>query len=237
MHSELESGYILHHYPFSETSLRLDLFTQKTGRISLIAKGARRPKSFWRGLLIPFRPILFAWAGRNDLKTLVQAEPNGRSFTLMGPSLWCGLYMNELLMRLLTPYDNQNDIFNCYQATLIQLNGKQSIDEQALRIFERDLLSYLGYGIDFYEANTGMPIAPDVMYEYIPNYGFVSSNELKSKYLIISGASILALALNQFEDATQLKEAKFILKSALQYQLGDKPLKSRQLFKQVQHYF
>ena len=237
MQNKLESGYVLHHYPFSESSLRLDIFTEETGRLSILAKGARRPKSFWRGLLVPFRPLLFNWTGRSDLKTLTLAEPNGRSLNLTGTILWCGLYLNELLMRLLTPYDTQSEIFQAYHLTLNELAKAPAACEIALRLFERDLLSFLGYGIDYQTFEHGESIEPDVMYTYTPNNGFMLVQELDKKALIVSGASILALATGEFENPDQLREAKMILQAAIQSHLTGKPLQTRRLFKEVQQFF
>lgn len=235
MQNKLEKGFILHHRPFSESSLMLDVFTESVGRLSIIAKGARRPKSFWRGLLVPFRPVLLSWVGRSELKTLTQAEADGKSVMLTGTRLWCGLYLNELLLRLLNTYDPHAEIYGAYITALQQLDGIQA-ETIALRRFERDLLQGLGYGLAYCEADNGSPIEPEVMYRYDPAQGFSSLKEAHAP-IMVSGVSILALAAGEFEDDQQLKDAKLILQSALQAHLGHKPLQTRQLFQEVQRFF
>lgn len=234
MQNKLEKSFILHQRAFSESSLILDIFSENMGRFSLLAKGARRPKSFWRGLLVPFRPLLFSWTGRSDLKTLTQAEVDGKSTLLVGTKLWCGLYLNELLMRLLSLGDPHPEIYKAYQIALTQLEMTHS-EESVLRCFERDLLEGLGYGFEYCDFESGAPIEPEVLYVFDPSQGFSLLRDPKAK-LIVSGASILALARGEFEDLHQLKEVKMLLQSAIQIHLGSKPLQTRQLFREVQKF-
>ncbi|MFO1258753.1 MAG: DNA repair protein RecO [Gammaproteobacteria bacterium] len=234
MQNKLEKSYILHQRAFSESSLILEVFTENLGRFSLLAKGAKRPKSFWRGLLVPFRPLLLSWTGRSDLKTLTQAEADGKSALLVGTKLWCGLYLNELLMRLLSMGDPHDDIYKAYEIAVTELDKTES-EESVLRCFERDLLEGLGYGIEYCDFESGDPIEPEVLYIFDPAQGFSLLREANGK-LTISGASILALARGAFENAHQLKEAKMLLQSAIQVHLGNKPLQTKQLFREVRQF-
>lgn len=234
MQNKLEKSYILHQRAFSESSLILDIFSDNVGRCSLLAKGAKRPKSFWRGLLVPFRPLLLSWAGRSELKTLTQAEADGKSILLTGTKLWCGLYLNELLMRLLSISDPHPEIFRAYQIAITQLETTES-EERVLRCFERDLLEGLGYGIAYCDFESGAPIEPEVLYVFDPTQGFSLLRDAKAK-LIVSGASILALSRGEFENAEQLKEVKMLLQSAIQVHLANKPLQTKQLFREIQRF-
>ena len=96
-----EPGFILHTYPFKETSVVAEAFTCSHGRVALIARGARRPASALRGLMQPFTPLLLSWFGKSELKTLHAAEWQGGLIAPQGRALMCGFYLNELLLRLL----------------------------------------------------------------------------------------------------------------------------------------
>src|SRR5580693_2734969 len=101
----LQQAFILHHRPFRETSLLLDVFTEEHGKISLIAKGVRKHRSTLKALLQPFVPLLVSWQGKNELMNLVSVEAKGPPFQLRGDCLLSGLYVNELLVRVLQKQD------------------------------------------------------------------------------------------------------------------------------------
>ena len=119
-----EPGFILHTYPFKETSVVAEVFTRSHGRVALIARGARRPTSALRGLMQPFTPLLLSWFGKSELKTLHAAEWQGGLIAPQGRALMCGFYLNELLLRLLARGDAHELLYDRYVDTLDQLAGE-----------------------------------------------------------------------------------------------------------------
>ena len=95
-----QPGYVLHSYPYQETSLIVEVFTREFGRVAMVAKGAKRPHSPLRAALMPFHALTLDWSGRADLKTLRTAEWRGAFRLLTGRALICGFYLNELLLKL-----------------------------------------------------------------------------------------------------------------------------------------
>jgi DNA repair protein RecO (recombination protein O) len=104
-----QPAFVLHAYPYSETSLIVDVFSRDHGRVALLARGARRPRSVLRGVLLAFQPLEVGWAGRGEVQTLIKAEWQGGQPLLAGKSLFCGYYLNELLMHLLPREDPMPD--------------------------------------------------------------------------------------------------------------------------------
>ena len=158
---DAEPAYVLHTYAFRETSFIVEAYSRNHGRVGLVARGARRPGSSLRGLLLPFQPILISWTGSGELRTLTRAEWDGGYAPLSGQALMCGFYLNELLMRLMAREDAHEALFDRYEAALAEL---QQTDDQprVLRAFERVLLKELGYAMTLdRDAETGGPIDPD----------------------------------------------------------------------------
>ena len=108
--AEHEPGFVLHTYPYRETSLIVEAFTRQHGRTALIAKGARRPRSALRGVLLAFQPLLLSWAGRSDLRTLHKAEWQGGLPQLKGAGLLCGFSLNELMVKPLARDDPHEEL-------------------------------------------------------------------------------------------------------------------------------
>src|SRR5688572_24624813 len=152
----MDRGYVLHTYPYKETSLILQAWTEKHGRLGLVAKGARRPKSPSRSLLLPFQPLVLDWFGRGELKTLKTAEPAGLSTPLAGQSLLSAFYLNELLLKLTTREDPHEGLFAAYDEAISGLRALSrekpaqaiaALVEPILRRFELRLLQELGYAV------------------------------------------------------------------------------------------
>lgn len=122
----LESAYILHARAYRDTSLLLELFTQEHGRVSAVARGAKGARSRFKGLLQPFVPLVVSWSGKGELMTLLAAEANGIAHSLTGDALVCGIYLNELLMRLLHRYDAHSILYQNYRQALCGLQEKTS---------------------------------------------------------------------------------------------------------------
>jgi len=231
---DFEDAFILHRRPFKESSLMLDLFTRTEGRVSVIAKGAKRSKTRagQQGLLQPFTPISISWQGKGELKTMVGIEPNGHPMHLSSLALVSGLYLNEILVKTLIIHDSYPKLFESYRKTVYDLSLSESGSfgiQAALRVFECDLLQSIGYAINFdEEAKTGENIDENLYYYYHPELGFyvepMPETEIK-----IKGDAIVALRQRAFGNMAQVKQAKQVMRIALHKVLGDKPLNSRKL--------
>ncbi|MBI3898614.1 MAG: DNA repair protein RecO [Gammaproteobacteria bacterium] len=233
MREQQQPAFVLHQRNYTETSLLLEVYTRQHGRVGLIAKGARRPTSRLRGVLKPFQPLLLSWSGRGELMSLTGAEIEGVGVELIGTGLYCGFYLNELLLRLLQRLDAHERLYDRYRAALDGLRVSPS--EAVLRVFEKHLLGEVGYGLLLeHEAGSHDPIDPNAVYDYILERGpmRVHHPELLSRVqgVRIRGASLLALAGEQLDDAVALRETKALMRAALAPHLGDKPLQSRRLF-------
>ena len=161
---ENQPAFVLHSHPFRETSLVLEVFTRQHGRVALVARGARRPRSALRGLLMGFQPLTLSWFGKHELRTLHSAEWQGGQPQLQGRALLCGFYLNELLLNLMVRDDPHEQLFDYYQHTLQRLAHEK--DHAAiLRCFEKHLLQELGYALLLeHEADSGRPIDPSGRY-------------------------------------------------------------------------
>lgn len=229
-----EPGFILHTYPFKETSVVAEVFTLGHGRVALIARGARRPASALRGLMQPFTPLLLSWFGKAELKTLHGAEWQGGLIAPQGRALMCGFYLNELLLRLLARGDAHERLYDRYVETLGQLAGEVgSADyESILRRFEKSLLSEIGYGATFdVDADSGAAIDPDIRYVFQPERGAVRA--VGQPGCPVSGRTLLDLAEDRFERADTLAEAKALMRTLINHTLGAKPLYTRQLLREL----
>ncbi len=233
MRINLQPAYILHRRPYRDSSMLLEVFTAEQGRISLVARGARRKTRGGSGnaLLQPFIPLLLSFSGRTDLKNLTATEVAGPPLMLRAERMFSGLYMNELLMRLLHRYDAHPQLFAAYARTLDVLAGDLEIDD-VLRRFEFALLAELGYGFELdMDGHSGEAVMPQAWYHYHPDYGLVARGAgVDPAQPAFKGADLLAIAADNFHgDARQT--AKRLLRLVLAQQLGDAPLRSRDLFR------
>jgi len=222
--SALSAAYLLHTRPLGENNLIVELITETHGRIAAVANGAKRKNSAMKSILQPFRPVLVSWRGLGDLKTIVRIESPTLALPLSREFLYSGLYLNELLLRLLGKEDPQPQIYSSYHATLIALSKQQEI-ETSLRLFELLLLNELGHGFTLTSDNSGYPIQTDWQYRYHPELGLMS--KVGGKF---SGQHLLAIANHDFCDKITRNQAKALTRQALAPLLGSKPLHSRQLF-------
>lgn len=224
-----EPAYVLHQHAYSETSLLLELFTRLHGKVGVVAKGARRPRSPLHAALIPFQPLSVSFTGRGELPTLTSAEPLMPAPVLAGPLLFCGLYLNELLQRLLHRHDPHERLFEQFSQALNQLPDSAT-PEPVLRLFEKRLLEEIGYGLVLeHEADSGAVIAPASRYRYLSERGPMPYTP-GGEGIPVHGSTLLALSVERLEDTTVLQEAKQLLRALLARQLGDRPLASRDLF-------
>lgn len=221
----LMSAYVLHQYDWRETSRLVEIFSRDYGRMGLVARGSRRASSLWRAVLRPFQPLLLSWAGSGELATLISAEPERNALKLTGNALMSGFYMNELLLRLLPRNDPQPELFGQYGSTLNHLMESPAL---ALRLFEKDLLFALGYGLNLeFDANTGKPLESDAIYQYLIEQGPVHKHQIAAGGIQISGSTLLALASGDLKKPSQLRDARRLLQATLNNLLGNRPLKTK----------
>jgi DNA repair protein RecO (recombination protein O) len=232
MRVNLQPAYVIHRRPYRDSSALLDVFTAEYGRISLVARGANRQtrKGSSAALLQPFIPLLVSYSGRLELKTLVATEPAPGMVALHGNRLFSGLYMNELLVRLLHRNDAHPALFASYNAALKALGGVTLVDT-VLRRFELVLLEELGYRLELeLDCASGQQIQGNQWYHYDPGNGLVACGDATDSLdTAFSGTELLAMASGEFGGSARLT-AKRLLREALAIHLGDEPLRSRELF-------
>jgi DNA repair protein RecO (recombination protein O) len=238
MRVKLQPAYVMHSRPYRDSSVLLDVFTAEYGRIGLVARGARRQQR--RGsnaaLLQPFTPLLLSFSGQSQLKALVATEPARSMLSLHGERLFSGLYLNELLVRLLHRSDAHPTLFAAYDQALHALADGAEVDA-VLRRFELTLLDELGYGFDpGVEGMSGMPILAANCYRYEPGVGLVAASAGNQGDSVFSGADLLAFKAGDFTGQSR-QVAKRLLREALAVQLGSAPLRSRELFRTVPEKF
>lgn len=228
----LQPAFLLHRKPYRDTSLLIEAFSESHGRLGLVARGARSRRGGQAALLQPFHPLLLSWSGRGELHTLTAAESQQNPLTLQGDSLISGFYLNELLMRLLPRHDPHPHLFQRYAQTLQQL-ATNGMDEWLLRLFERDLLQELGYGLLLtHEGGSGEMVQADSCYCYHLEFGPERQRHTDDPCLLVHGETLLCLA-GQGEAGTRSRgEAKRLMRTVLAAYLGKKPLASRELFRQ-----
>ena len=222
---QLEPGYVLSAKPYTESSLLLEVFTRNHGRAGLVARGARGPKSKTRALLQVLQPLLLSWTESGELGTLTAAEAGGVMPPLPGERVFYGWYLNELLLRLLHRRDPHPQLYDAYATTLAQLADTQA--ETALRLFERDLLTEIGYGLH-------LPDAPDPTLHYRYD-GDAEPRPAPPGPASVSGASLIALEQGLLETPQALADARKILRAALARQLGGRELETPKLMRQMRN--
>ncbi len=227
--SGLQAAYVLHRTPYRETSLLVEAFTADSGRVGLVARGARRKRGSG-ALLEPFLPLLLGWGGRGELGTLTGVEPRPAIGTLPGRRILSGFYLNELLLRLLQRHDPHPELFAVYEETLLHLcEGEE--EQWTLRRFEVQLLDALGYGLSLDSTVEGEQVQSGRRYCYHLEQGPLPATGEGG--LLIHGETLLALASDAEPGERTLMEAKRLLRAALGTYLGERPLRSRELYRRA----
>jgi DNA repair protein RecO (recombination protein O) len=228
MQGVLQHGFILHRRAYANTSLLLEVFTSEQGRLATLAKGAQRGRSPKAALLQAFQPLWLGWSGRGEVKTLTHVEAAGRPLALSGRQIYCGLYVNELLMRLWPREEEPLGLFVAYQNVLDALTGSEPPDI-CLRHFELNLLAAMGYGLVLDQvAEDGTPVRAEHYYALVPELGL--RRALASGPGAVSGETLQRLARGGPLEPRHRQEAKKLLRCALAPHLGERPLRSRELF-------
>jgi DNA repair protein RecO (recombination protein O) len=229
------AAFVLHTYPYSETSLLVEAFTRSHGRIPWLAKGARRAGSRLRGVLLAFQPMEASWSGRGEIRTLMRCEWLGGRPLLAGQRLFCGFYLNELMLRLLAREDPHEALFDCYADVIARL-GTESDAAPILRTFERRLLQEVGYGLVLERAAvTGAPIEADLLYRFEPDRGpIVTPNGGGSENApVLPGRTLLAIARDDYSDPIVAQHAKHLMRIAIDQRLEGRPLHTRAILKEL----
>src|SRR6185503_1170759 len=196
--AEQEPGFVLHAYPYKETSLIVEAFTRRYGRVGLLARGARRPRSMMRGVLLAFHPLHLSWSASAELGTLMRAEWGGGQKALAGIGLMCGFYINELLLRLLPREDPHERLFDAYAAALENLSIEKS-QAPVLRSFESRMLAELGYAPELdRDAASGAANEPTRHYTYEAERGPVETRRANGDS-VISGRTLLDMAADNYD--------------------------------------
>jgi len=224
--------YVLHTYPFKETSLVVELFSKQHGRVAAVAKGARRPRSAMRGQLQSFQMLNAVWSGKNELKNLHGLEWADGLVLLQGEALMCGFYLNELLLRLLPREDAHEALFEYYQETLKTLAKTQNLATH-LRRFELKLLQEMGYAVPLVADENDEPILAANTYRYEAEYGASELRKTKNG-VQLSGQTLLDMANDDYTSAQTQQQSKQLMRYLLAHYLGDKPLHTRQLLIDLQ---
>ena len=224
------AAFLLHVHPFSESSLVLDVFSRSHGRLALMARGARRPRSALRGVLIGFQPLELSWFGGGEVKTLAKAEWTGGLPLLAGKCLLLGYYLNELLMKLLPREDAHPALFDAYGQALAAL-ACEGADTGVLRNFEKTLLRELGYGLLLDRAaDSGQPVRADGWYRYEIERGPIEVKDRFDGDGALSGMTLLALAGGDYTDERTAAESKLLMRQLMNHYLGGQALQSRRIF-------
>ncbi len=226
---DLQISFILKSQAFKETSVIHQVFTQDFGVLSIISKGSRAKSSKHGSLLQSFRPLSMSWVGKSELKTLTGCEESVESEQLKGKALYCGFYVNELILNLLHKHDAHPNLFLAYQKVFNGLLDEKSL-EASLRQFEKVLFDEIGYGLALeYEAGGNTPIQAESLYNYKAGYGAVIQFDGDASNAI-SGSALINLRNNQLSDKIELSQIKRMMRQLIDYQLDGKILKSRALF-------
>jgi DNA repair protein RecO (recombination protein O) len=222
--------FVLHRRDYGNSSLLLEVFSRAEGRFPVLAKGAKRQRNAPAALLQLFTPLLIAVSGRGEVKTMIQLEPAAAAVPLTGAGLYCGFYLNELLMRLVGRNDPHQTLFDAYIEALAGLAKGDDLAAVLLG-FVLQLLTQTGYAMVLdQEAGSRRPVDPEARYVYHPESGLQRQHAAAMGWSV-SGRTLLALANKRVLDAQGRHEAKVLMRTVLSYHLGERPVKSRELFR------
>lgn len=241
---EREMAFVLHTWPYRETSVIVDCFSKHHGRLGMIAKGAKRPYSSFRGLLQTFRPLSLTWGGAQDMKTLYQADIVSAHKMPIGLSWLCGCYINELVIKLLPRHDPHPQLFEHYHNTVLQLSELSLTNdhdpatfEVLLRGFEKALLKEIGYEIEWSSDHADQAIDPLAYYQISLQMGLI---ELKLATMqtnqAFSGQALLDIDHDRYDSAESRQAAKRLLRLLINHHLDGEELKTRRLLIDLQRF-
>ncbi len=241
---EQQRAFVLHSYPYRETSLLVETFTAETGRVALLARGARRPRSEMRGVLQAFQPLQLSWSGAGDVKTLFKAEWQGGFAPPPRATLMSAFYLNELLLRFLPREDPHPALFESYETALRALAHAEAPDATGqaalLRRFELTLLTELGYAMPLTHETgeyKGRPVTAERHYDYFFEEGPRICEEIldedRSGVPRVRGATLMALASGEYPDSDTAGQARRLMAQVLAHFLENRRLLSREVAREL----
>ena len=249
-----EAAFVLHSYPYKETSLIVDAFTRHHGRVALVARGAKRPRSALRGVLLAFSPLTIGWVqarsraatgaitsaqGGSDLRTLTRAEWTGGLRPLRGDALMAGFYLNELIQKLLARDDPHEAVFDTYHDALAAL-GEDGPAAPVLRHFEGVLLREAGYALRLVQTAGGETVEPTALYRYVPEQGpiRIDGDDARSRVdeddAVILGKTLFDIDADEYSDPVTLAQSKTLMRFLLQHHMSGQILHTRRMMLDLQ---
>lgn len=225
---EQQPGWVIHRRPWRESSLLVEFFARESGRVGLVARAARSRRSAWRGLVEPFIPLQASWSRRGEMGTLTGLDQAGPAHTLRGRALWCGLYVNELLLRLLERDDPHPEVHDACGRVLAGLADDRQPQSLLLRRFELALLTGMGVAPDFaLDAASGEPIEAEGLYHLEPEVGFMAADRPGAG--VYRGTVVQAAGRGFTSERDIARGMRELMRSLIDHQLDGRPLASRRL--------
>ncbi|CAH2907866.1 MAG: DNA recombination and repair protein RecO [uncultured Paraburkholderia sp.] len=230
-----QPAFVLHSYPYRETSLIIDVLSRDHGRLALVAKGAKRPHSALRGVLQTFQPLALSWSGKSEVRTLTGAEWVGGMLPLTGDALLCGFYVNELLVKFCAREDPHPQLFHHYVVTMTRLAHDEP-PVQVLRSFERVLLRETGYAMSLDRTVTHRAVEAGGRYVFDPERGVrEASGDLPAQWPVVAGQTLLDMEKDDYHRAQTVAQSKTLMRFLLNTYLGGTPLVTRQILIDLQN--
>ena len=230
-----QPAFVLHSYPYRETSLIIDVLSRDHGRLALVAKGAKRPHSALRGVLQTFQPLALSWSGKSEVRTLTGAEWVGGILPLTGDALLCGFYVNELLVKFCAREDPHPQLFHHYVVTMTRLAHDEP-PVQVLRSFERVLLRETGYAMSLDRTVTRKAVEAGSRYVFDPERGVrEASDDLPAQWPVVAGQTLLDMEKDDYHRAQTVAQSKTLMRFLLNTYLGGTPLATRQILIDLQN--
>ena len=225
-----EECFLLHQRSYGETSIIAEVFTRNLGKMSIIARGAKKPKSKFFGYLVPFSRLKITFSGRSELKTLTNIDRDlSLNNTYLSKKSYSLLYINELMIKLLPKDAEHKPLFDLYSKFIMDTVNEEKMD-YLLRNFELDLLEMLGYGINFHaDINNEEEIKLNKNYIFVAESGFMASDNAKD----FSGEDIIKIRERNFADIST-KKLKQLTQATIMFCLEGKDLNSRQIFRRLE---
>lgn len=231
----LAPAFLLHQRAWRESSKIVEIFSHQFGRLGLVARGGRRPSSPWRALLTPFRPLLVSWTLHGELGTITHMEAAGPGFQLAGRQLLAAYYLNELVMCLVARHDPQIELFDHYTEALAAIGDPDHM-ESTLRMFELRLLSAIGYGLSLERDQADAPVTGEAYYRFDGERGLLPVATPEAGGMVVHGTTLLALAAGRIDAGDTMREARLLLRTALDVQLGGRKLKTREILRELNRF-
>ncbi len=227
----LQQAYCMHTRRYKESSLIIEALTLEHGLISCVHRGASRNNA---SLDLLFTPLIISWAGKGDLYTLTHIETDGSKLIMQPNKCILGMYLNELILKLVPKSSPSKDMYNLYKNVIGLLNDNTS-QEKLLRLFEVELLSIIGYGLSLdKEMDHETPIQENCYYRYDVGIGPAKVKHKSTAWNIVEGATLVALQSPLHMDSNCLKEANHLMRGIINWHLDSRSLHSREILQFLQ---